>query len=120
MLPRLQCSYESFLSLFILNPALAFAFRYDKEVVGLLALLNFDLFRLTHHKLNLRYHVVFDLRIESKDQVLLQLLSEDEACDFLLQARTDHFEKFAELVLVVQRLLDVLEVGDDPVLDLLR
>ena len=74
MLTRAECSDKSFLAVLIFDETLTLALRNDKEVISGLALLNFDLFWLRHHKFDLGDHVVLDLGVERENQVLLQLL----------------------------------------------
>ena len=74
MLPRVECSDEPLLSVLILNEAFTLALRDDEEIISRLSLLNLNLLRLTHDKLNLRNNVVFDFRVQGEDQVLLELL----------------------------------------------
>ena len=95
VLSRIQRPYKSFLSMLILDEALTVALGNDEEVVGGLSLLNFDLLRLAHYQLNLRDHVVFDFRVESEDQVLLQLFRKDETRHLLLERGTDHPEELS-------------------------
>ena len=61
VLARLEHSNKTLLSFFVFDPTLALAFRDDEEVVSCFTLLNLYFLRLAHDKLNLRYHVVFDL-----------------------------------------------------------
>ena len=110
MLAWVDCALESLLPVLILDKAFALSFRNDEEVIVCLALLNLYLFWLAHHELNFGYHVVFDVRIQRKNQVLLQLLGEDESRNLLLEAGADHFEELSELVLMIKRLLNVLQV----------
>ena len=120
MLTWIDCALESLLPVLILDEALTLTFCNDKEIIICLALLNLDLFRLTHHELDFGYHIVFNVWIQGKDQVLLELLWEDESSYLLLEAGADHFEELSKLILMIKCLLNVLQVRDDPVLDLLR
>ena len=74
MLSRVECSDEPLLSVLILNEAFTLTLRDDEEIISRLSLLNLNLLRLTHDKLNLRNNVVFDFRVQGEDQVLLELL----------------------------------------------
>ena len=95
VLAGVERSNEPLLPMFILNEALTLALRDNEEVICSLALLNFDLFRLAHHQLNFRDHVVFDFRVEGEDQVLLQLFRKDETRHLLLERGTDHPEELS-------------------------
>ena len=108
MLARVERANEPLLPVLILDEALTLTLRDNEEVICSLALLNFDLFRLAHHQLDFRDYIVFDFRIESKDQVLLQLFREDEARHLLLERGTDHPKEFTKFILMVECLLDVL------------
>ena len=119
VLARVEGTHEVLLPLLVFHETLALTLRYDKEIECRLALLNFDFFRLTHDKFDFSYHVVFNLLVESKDQILLKLLRENESGDFFFEGWTDHSEKLTQLVLVIQCLLNVLQVRDDSILDLL-
>ena len=64
MLTWVEGTYEPVkLGSLILDEALTLTLRDNEEVICSLALLNFDLFRLAHHQLDFRDHVVFDFRI---------------------------------------------------------
>ena len=63
MLARVERANEPLLPVLILDEALTLTLRDNEEVICSLALLNFDLFRLAHHQLDFRDHVVFDFRI---------------------------------------------------------
>jgi len=63
----------------ILNEALTLTFGDDKEILVSLALLDFDLLRLAHHKLDFCDDIVFNFRVKRENQVLLQLLAEDKS-----------------------------------------
>ena len=108
MLARVERANEPLLPVLILDKALTFTLRDNEEVIRSLSLLNFDLLGLAHHQLNLRDHIVFDFRVKSKDQVLLQLFREDEARHLLLERGTDHPEELTKFILMVECLLDVL------------
>lgn len=110
VLARLQHTNETLFSLLVLDPALAFALSDDEKVKRCFTLLDLDLLRLAHDEFDFSDHVVLDLGVERKDQVLLELLGEDEPRDFFFQARADHLEEFTKLILMVERLLDVLQV----------
>lgn len=120
MLPRVEWSDKTLLSIFILDKTFALAFRDNKEVAIIFALLNFDLLWGRHDELNFGDDKVFDFLIESKNYVLLKLLREDKSGDFLFERGTDHSKKLPQLILMIQRLLNVLQITDDPILDLLR
>ena len=94
----------------VLDKAFALTLGNDVKIVSGLSLLDLDFLRLAHDKFNFGDHVVFDLLVECKDDVLLQLLGEDESRHGLFERWTDHSEKLTELVLVVQSLLDILQV----------
>ena len=108
MLSGVERANEPLLPMLILDEALTFSLRDNEEVIRRFSLLNFDLLGLAHHQLNLRDHVVFDFRVESKDQVLLQLFRKDEACHLFLERGTDHPEELTKLILMIKCLLDVL------------
>ena len=117
MLTRVEGANESLLTIFILHEALALALCNDVEVISGLSLLNLDLLRLTHHELNLCDHVVLHFRVQSENQVLLELLAEDEPRYLLLERRADHFKEITQLILLIKRLLNVLQVGDNTILN---
>lgn len=71
VLAWIQSSYKPLLPLLILNEAFTLALGYDEEVVGGLTLLDLDLLRLAHHKLDLGNYIVLDFRVQCKYQVLL-------------------------------------------------
>ena len=120
MLTWIERAHKPLLPVLIFHEAFALALRDDEEVVVFFTLLNLDLLWLTHHQFNLCYHIVFHVGVQGENQVLLKLLREDKSGHFFLEAGADHFEKFTQLVLMIERLLDVLQVRDDSILDLLR
>ena len=71
VLSRIQRPYKSFLTMLILDKTLTVALGNDEEVVGGLTLLDLDLLRLAHHKLDLGNYIVLDFRVQRKYQVLL-------------------------------------------------
>ena len=79
MLPGIESTHESFLPMLILNEALTLTFGDDKEILVSLALLDFDLLGLAHHKLDFCDDIVFNFRVKCENQVLLQLLAEDKS-----------------------------------------
>ena len=85
VLPWVQRAHKSLLPVLILDEALTLALGNNEKVIGGLSLLDLDLLRLTHHQLNLCYHIVFDVGVEGEDKVLLELLREDEPCNFFLE-----------------------------------
>lgn len=87
--------------MFVLDEAFAVTLRNDEEVIGCLALLYFDFFGLAHDKLNFGDDVVFNFRIESEDQILLQLLWEDKSSNFLFKRGADHLKELVKFVLVI-------------------
>ena len=108
MLSGVQGANEMLLALLVFHETLTFTFSDDEKVECSFALLNFDFFWLRHDKFNLCDNVVFNFLIKCEDQVLFELLREDKPRHFLLERGTDHAEKLTQLVLVVERLLDVL------------
>ena len=92
MLTWVDSTLESLLPVLIFHEALALTLGNDEEVVILFTLLNLDFLRLAHDELNLSDHVVFHVRIEREDQILLQLLGEDEPSLFNYHSKNSFIE----------------------------
>ena len=112
-----KLAYKSLFFTFILNITFALTLGNQIKVICLIALGNLYLLRWTNLQLDFTDYVVLHILVAAKDHASFKSKCEDKLLDFFSQSRANSGKEGVNFSLLFLRYVDVVQIGDDSVLD---